>query len=91
MVDDEPGCMTQAVRTETRAIAVAGRHQEVDVLGDRPDHLSLHSSPEVELLGILATEPRRTGSQQLQGCLVRNVFHSRGRPSPGANTTQQAG
>jgi hypothetical protein len=65
MVDDKPGRGTQAVRTQTRVVSVAGHHQQVDLLGDRPNDFALDPSPTMEELRILTAEPRRGGGEQL--------------------------
>jgi hypothetical protein len=46
-------------------VTVAGRHQQVDVLGDGADDLVPDPSPTMDELRILTAEPRRGGGEQL--------------------------
>jgi hypothetical protein len=43
MIDDEPGGVAEAVRTQPGAVAVAGQHEQVGV-GARGDHFSFRAS-----------------------------------------------
>jgi hypothetical protein len=41
VVDDEASGVSQAVRTETRTVTVAGHNQKVDAVGDCSEHFAL--------------------------------------------------
>jgi hypothetical protein len=76
VVDYEAGHVAEAVRTETRAIAVAGDNQEVDPLGDGAQDLALYSSVTTKKLRVLSSQPRGRGLQDFGCHVVRDLFET---------------
>jgi hypothetical protein len=91
VVDNEASGMAQAVRTETRTVTVAGHNQDVDALGDCADNFALHSSPTMNKLSVLPSEPRCRGLQDLRGLLVRDFLETADGPVPPKGPTEQTG
>jgi hypothetical protein len=90
MVDDEASGVTQAVRTETRTVTVAGHNQEVGALRDCADDFALHLAPTMNKLRMLPCEPRRRGFQDLRGLLVLDLLKSADRPVRPKSPTEQS-
>ena len=91
VVDDEASGVTQAVRTETRTITIAGHNQEVDALGDRADDFALNPSPKMKKLSVRPSKPHCRGLQDRRGLLVRDILEMASRPVHPKAPAEQSG
>jgi hypothetical protein len=55
-------------------VTITRHHQQVDILGDRPDNFVFEPSVAMEELRILTAEPRRGGGEQ-RGRQTRRTRH----------------
>ena len=81
VVDNEASGRAQAVRPETRTVAVSGHHEKLDVLCDGTDNFALDPSPTMEKFSVLPPEPLCRGFQDRRGRLVRDFLEVAGGPA----------
>ena len=73
MVDDESGGVPQALRSETRAIAVAGHHEDIDTVSHGTHHFAFDAPSTADQLGIRVAETSGSCGEQVRRFVVRDI------------------